>query len=131
MDKDELEFLKELRDEFFQDTPEQLDACEESILAFKNTNDKVHVDKLKRTIHSLKGSAQAIDLAKMANFLHKFETILSTSNNIGINDNAKMINFMLSFLDNIRIYLSTLKTQGDFIKCETTLTTLLNINKIE
>ncbi|MBF0362667.1 MAG: Hpt domain-containing protein [Oligoflexia bacterium] len=129
MDNDELEFLKELRDEFFQDTPEQLDSCEECILAFKDTSDNANLDKLKRTIHSLKGSAQAVDLAKMASHFHKFETIIAAS--AGKSDKGKMVIFLLSFIDNIRTYLTALKTDGDCSKIENSLTTLLNISKVE
>lgn len=129
MDNDELEFLKELRDEFFQDTPEQLDSCEECILAFKDSGDKTNLDKLKRTIHSLKGSAQAVDLAKMASFFHKFETILAAS--AACQDRVKIVNFLLTFIDSTRTYLTVLKTEGDILKNETHLASLLNINKIE
>ncbi|MBF0300224.1 MAG: Hpt domain-containing protein [Oligoflexia bacterium] len=129
MDKDELEFLKELRDEFYQDTPEQLDSCEEIILTFKTTGDKSNIDKLKRTIHSLKGSAQAVDLANMASFFHKFETILAASS--GCTNISNLVNFLLLFVEGIRNYLSSLRTAGDCTSCETNLTTLLNINKIE
>ncbi|MBF0312552.1 MAG: Hpt domain-containing protein [Oligoflexia bacterium] len=102
MDQDELEFLNEIRVDFYKDAPDQLNSCEEYILKYKDSGDIEEIGKLKRVVHSLKGSAQAVEFMKMANYFHLFENVLVK--NIDALKQDPYIDFMLNFVDNIRKY---------------------------
>jgi len=69
---EDLEFLKTLRDEFMVEAKETLDEFERTMMAY----DKGQADMIsyKRTLHSLKGSAHAVDLKDIAKVLHIMET---------------------------------------------------------
>lgn len=110
MDQDEQELIQQLRLEFFHTTEDDLLQCEQCILKFEVDRSIAHIQTLKRLIHSLKGSAKAIDFYALADRLHHFESELDLD--LASNDHKKLVNAALKQIDNFRAQIELLKTSA-------------------
>ena len=73
---EEEEFLKELEEEFYAESESIFQSLEESLLRCEQAGENSDLDEINQMLHSMKGSAQAVDLDSLGSFLHKFETFI-------------------------------------------------------
>lgn len=95
MEDDDSEFLAELREEFFTEAKETLLECENILINIEN-GDSSGFDQYKRQLHSLKGSAHAVDLKKIAAILHTMEDWIKD------NKITEIVEISLTTIDYIR-----------------------------
>lgn len=71
---DDIEFLNQLRKEFLESVSFELPNCEELLMDYEKNQDFEALVKLMRILHSLKGSAQAVEMTEFSQALHAFES---------------------------------------------------------
>lgn len=106
-EKDDLEFLETLRGEFLDCAPGELDQWEESLLLFERKGDEAALKDLKRLIHSMKGSAQAVGFVEAGEFLHLLEQWLDS--NLGTKSRTEIVSHTLSVVDQFRRYYGAMR----------------------
>jgi len=105
-DKEESEFLEELKEEFLDGVFFELDDCEEFILKFEKSADRNDLLELKKKLHSMKGSAQAVQIDNVAEYLHKLE---STIDHLEKLKSDRIVNVVLEEIDHLRKFFENLK----------------------
>jgi chemotaxis protein histidine kinase CheA len=100
--EEDLEFLLSLQKEFHDDARDALTECENLLLEFENNKTEDQMDDFKRRLHSLKGSARAVEYEKMASALHKLEETCANSAAAEFVDNS------LKTLDGLKDYVEKL-----------------------
>ena len=103
-DDDDLEFLQSLKNDFYTETQESLEKCEASLLNYESTKSELSILDYKRTLHSIKGSAKAVDEADFALLVHKIEDTIAG------NKDATFFDINFKFLDFAKNYIDSLKT---------------------
>jgi chemotaxis protein histidine kinase CheA len=98
--KEDLEFLQSLRDEFFAESIDRFDDLENMLLSINPQNAEETIQNFKRAIHTIKGSAAAVDLKAFVSLIHLMESQLSDLTKKEISDLA------LKLLDVMRKYVS-------------------------
>lgn len=73
MNAEDQEFLESLRKDFIDETFDLLLKCEESLLNFEKNYDEKFFQEYMRTLHSIKGSARAVEFDAFASTLHLIE----------------------------------------------------------
>lgn len=68
------EFLAELRIEFYDEARDSLNVCEKILLEYESNSQAECIKALMRALHSIKGSAKAVDLDKVAYIIHIHES---------------------------------------------------------
>src|SRR3989339_756532 len=110
MNNEDQEFLETLKEEFFAEAEDSLDECEKILMNLESKSAKSEdVKNYKRILHSMKGSAHAVDLKKLAEALHKMEDLIQNG------DEPKAIDLSLKFIDLIRSFVE-LARQGEDAK---------------
>lgn len=71
---DDVEFLNQLKKEFLDGMVLEIPVCEELVMEYEKSENYDSLIKLMRILHSLKGSAQAVDMLHVSNTLHAIET---------------------------------------------------------
>ena len=102
---EEDEFLKELEREFYGESESTLQFLEENFLSFETTGDVNTIDEVNKALHSMKGSAQAVDLEMLGSFLHKFETYVQENYS---GDRKIFVSDCLSYTDRLKEYIQHL-----------------------
>lgn len=95
MDQDEIEFLKELRQDFLEEAKEYLESLESNILKYEQSKGDDVLVEFKRTLHTLKGSSRAVDLNKLSEAAHHMEDKCS-------NPDDHFCDYMLKALDKLK-----------------------------
>ena len=102
----EEELMAELLQDFLETTPEILEDIEAKLMNIQESESIEEVLDVKRMLHSLKGSAQAIDLKVIGDEIHNLETVIDTNvtakSITGVYDNT------MGFVDGLRKVLSGL-----------------------
>ncbi len=98
---EDLEFLASLRKEFFIDALESLEKAEKIILEFENGKDENLISEYKRILHSIKGSAKAVEENDLAHCIHTIEDKLKEKES---KDN--FVDYQLGYLDLAKNYLT-------------------------
>jgi chemotaxis protein histidine kinase CheA len=106
-DDEDLEFLQSLKNDFYLETIESFEKAEASLLSFESTKNDLSLLDYKRTLHSVKGSAKAVDEAEFAVLLHKLEDSITGEKN----DHFFDINF--KFLDFAKKYIESSKSNNE------------------
>lgn len=71
------DFLKEITQDFIEETSYMLDECENAFLRIENTDSpEEDIDEIFRLAHSIKGSANAIGIKDLGAFAHEVENLL-------------------------------------------------------
>ena len=73
MENDDLEFLKTLQLEFIGETSDSLLQCEDCLIKYEKQKDPEVLREYLRYLHSIKGSARAVEFEKIAMTIHKVE----------------------------------------------------------
>lgn len=102
MDSDEdKEFLETLKSEFYGEAKEGFEKCENLLLEYKESADAKKIDEFMRVLHSMKGSARAVDLNDIAACFHAVETKCLDLKAKGDTN----IDSMLAYLDKFNEYI--------------------------
>ena len=100
----EKDFLESLRQEFLDTSGFTLDECEKLLLKAEKISDPTLFDEFRRQLHSLKGSAQAIQLGDIGKALHDIEAGFANLSTAG--DLKKSVQYGLNAIDQLRALLS-------------------------
>lgn len=105
-DEEDLEFLRGLREEFLEECHENLDNLENIMLNYESSADEETLKSFMRTLHSMKGSARAVDLHTMGQVIHLLETLC-------VNKEADLVENILKNIDNLRKYADLMKARQE------------------
>ncbi|MCM2279829.1 MAG: Hpt domain-containing protein [Oligoflexia bacterium] len=108
---DDAEFLAEMRSDFLENLPTELEDCEGCLMRFEKSADPAELAEFKRLVHSMKGGGRMVALAEFSNFLHGLETRLQKFVQEG-----RLREFAgagLPFLDLVRDYACALRDGDD------------------
>lgn len=73
MEDDDLEFLRTLQLEFIGETTDSLLGCEDCLIKYEKQKSPEVLREYLRLLHSIKGSARAVEFEKIAMTIHKVE----------------------------------------------------------
>ncbi len=107
MDQDEVEFLLSLTRDFIVDARFQLDELEEAGLSLENALDASLLSNTRKLLHSLKGSAQAVDFQEFAHVVHQMESLLAARSD------GPAVGVLLNVVDRLKEYLKIHESAGD------------------
>ncbi len=97
---EDLEFLQSLKKDFYIETMDSIEKAESLLLNFESKQDELSLLDYKRILHSIKGSAKAIDEAEFALLVHKVEdSILKDKNAAFFDLNFQFIDFCKNYID--------------------------------
>ena len=73
-DNDEIEFMKSLLKDFIHESEETIRNIQNNIIDYENGRDSgANKRHMLKDLHSLKGSAQALDLTQISDLIHTLE----------------------------------------------------------
>ncbi len=110
-DADDQEFLETLRVDFLEETLENLEKCEECLLKYEKKKDDDLIREYLRLLHSIKGSARAVEFDKVASAIHQIESLGDKVTN------SLFVELSLSLIDNVREVMKVIKT-GDLAEMD-------------
>lgn len=111
------DFEIELKQSFLDEAVQHLENCEEAFIALESgSNTKEAVEKIFRLAHNFKGSAKAVGFEKLSVFAHKFEDVLSAIKKGQLSIQPGVISTLLETLDALKLYLSGLKKDFNYIQ---------------
>ena len=94
------DYIKSLLKDFFEEAFEMLDRLEENILILDKDRDNVDaVQEIFRAVHTLKGSAGAVELVDTQKYAHRFEDLLDLIRDKKINVDDATIDILLKGID--------------------------------
>ena len=94
------DYIKSLLKDFFEEAFEMLDRLEENILILDKDRDNVDaVQEIFRAVHTLKGSAGAVELVDTQKYAHRFEDLLDLIRDKKINVDDAAIDILLKGID--------------------------------
>ncbi len=100
---EDLEFLENLKSEFYDEAYEFLNDCESVILQYEKQPESELTKEYMRILHSMKGSAKAVDLDRIAHALHLMESKCTESDSpTFVNETLKAIDCLRESLDSFR-----------------------------
>jgi chemotaxis protein histidine kinase CheA len=111
MNAEDQAFLEELRRDFIDEASDLLSKCEESLLNFEKNFDEAYYQEYMRIIHSLKGSARAVEFDAIASTIHLIESLGQKFKGHAFVENS------LSSIDGIKDALECIK-KNDLSKME-------------
>lgn len=119
MNQDDQDFLESLRKDFIDETFDLLLKCEESLLNFEKNFDRTYFQEYMRIIHSIKGSARAVEFDSIASTIHLIE---------GLGQKSKdhlFVEKSLNSIDGIKEALEFIKNNNTS-EMETTLASIVS-----
>lgn len=94
------DYIKSLLKDFFEEAFDMLDRLEQNILILdKDRNNTDAIQEIFRAVHTLKGSAGAIELFDTQKYAHRFEDLLDLIRNNQIKVDDKTIDILLKGID--------------------------------
>lgn len=120
VENDDAEFIAEMRGEFLENVPTELEDVEACLMNFEKTGDEAQMAEFKRLVHSIKGGARMVAINDLSNFLHQFETKLQKCTQE--NRLKDFVRFALPFIDQVRGYVEALRDDGDVDGASQTVT---------
>lgn len=111
--------MHEILEEFFTEADENLDAFEQDLIQLEaladggGTVDKDTVDRLFRGLHTLKGGAGFLGLAKMASLAHAGENLLDEVRNGKVPATKPVMDALLQSSDALKVLLRLYKARED------------------
>lgn len=118
---DEADFLLKLKNEFLVVAPSDLDSWEESLLTYERAGTDSAMSEIKRLVHSMKGSAQAVGLGDLASLLHEFENAMARWSS---KEPEEFVSRSLAYVDQLRSYFEEMRVQGQATASRETLSLL-------
>lgn len=107
---DDKEFEFKLRSEFLTEASELIQGIESDFLRLENeSGDHALVDRVFRTIHTVKGSAAVAGFEQMAAYAHVFETLLGKIRNGELKATRESIDAMLAGVDMLACFITHLR----------------------
>ena len=109
------DYIKSLLKDFFEEAFEMLDRLEQNILILDNERDNIDsIQEIFRAVHTLKGSAGAVELFDTQKYAHKFEDLLDLirNNKIEVDDNT--IDVLLKGIDILKDLINTASEEGEY-----------------
>ena len=103
---DDKEFIRSLQIEFYDEAKDSLTECEGVILKWDSEKDEEHLKEYMRILHSMKGSARAVDMHKMAEVIHLMESKCSN-----MPDN--FVDLTLAGIDRLQEYVSHMNDENE------------------
>lgn len=100
---EDLEFLESLRQDFIEETLENLQKSEECLLRFERDKCEDHIREYLRLLHSIKGSARAVEFDKIGTTIHQIETMGHKKHD------PLFVEISLSLIDDLRDVLALIK----------------------
>ncbi len=98
-ESEDLEFLKSLKIDFFVEAEDSLEKAEASLLQYEQKSSDLDLMDYKRCLHSIKGSAKAVDESDFALCLHKIEdTINSNRSETFFEINFKFLDYAKNYI---------------------------------
>ena len=111
MSEEDAEFLAILKQEFVEETPENLEECERYLMDYHDNGDEELIVDLKRKIHSIKGSAKAVDMPELSDALHYFEDRIDSLLTSG--EKEKIYDEGLRVVDSVKLYLTSVEDESE------------------
>lgn len=102
-DLDDAEFLESLRQDFVLETMDNLAKCEECLLKFETNKEDAALREYLRVLHSIKGSARAVEFDKIATTVHQIESLGQKS------AEAQFVEISLASIDRLREVMDLIK----------------------
>lgn len=102
LDEDQ-EFLESLKVDFIEETLENLEKCEECLLKYENNKEDGRLREYLRLLHSIKGSARAVEFDMVASAIHQIEALGQKA------ADPQFVELSLSLVDDIREVMKVLK----------------------
>ena len=94
------DYIKSLLKDFFEEAFDMLDRLEQNILILdKDRNNTDAIQEIFRAVHTLKGSAGAVELFDTQKYTHRFEDLLDLIRNNQIKVDDKTIDILLKGID--------------------------------
>ncbi|MCK5073822.1 MAG: chemotaxis protein CheA [Bacteriovoracaceae bacterium] len=113
MTDDEL-FFKEMRESFLEDATELLEQTEQSYLELERDAENPEVlNRIFRCVHTIKGTAAAVNFESLAKFSHKLENLLVKLKNGEMAPGQEIVGLLLDCNDSLKGYIETLKTNNE------------------
>lgn len=111
---EDADFLNSLREDFYVETLDSFEKSESILIELEANQNELKKLEYKRILHSIKGSAKAVDENKFAKIIHIIEDSLSCVT-------TESMDFQLKFLDVSTVYIR-MRMQGDHENAEKQLT---------
>ncbi|PTY40923.1 chemotaxis protein CheA [Brachyspira hampsonii] len=109
------DYIKSLLKDFFEEAFEMLDRLEQNILILDNERDNVDaIQEIFRAVHTLKGSAGAVELVETQKYAHRFEDLLDLIRNNKIEVDDATIDVLLKGIDILKDLINTASEESEY-----------------
>ena len=109
------DYIKSLLKDFFEEAFEMLDRLEQNILILDNERNNVDaIQEIFRAVHTLKGSAGAVELVETQKYAHRFEDLLDLIRNNKIEVDDATIDVLLKGIDILKDLINTASEESQY-----------------
>lgn len=109
------DYIKSLLKDFFEEAFEMLDRLEQNILILdKKRDDKDAIQEIFRAVHTLKGSAGAVELTDTQKYAHRFEDLLDLIRNKKIIVDDETIDILLKGIDILKDLINSASEESKY-----------------
>ncbi|WP_295155754.1 chemotaxis protein CheA [uncultured Brachyspira sp.] len=109
------DYIKSLLKDFFEEAFEMLDRLEQNILVLDNERNNVDaIQEIFRAVHTLKGSAGAVELVETQKYAHRFEDLLDLIRNDKIEVDDATIDILLKGIDILKDLINTASEESEY-----------------
>lgn len=109
-----MEELDDILKEFLSETNEGLENVDQDLIAYEsNPQDRALLDKIFRSVHTIKGGAGFLNLEKIESLSHYSENILSKIRDGVLTINSDIMNVVLKSIDALKNIVVTVETEGN------------------
>ncbi|WP_297277015.1 chemotaxis protein CheA [uncultured Brachyspira sp.] len=109
------DYIKSLLKDFFEEAFEMLDRLEQNILILDNErNNDDAIQEIFRAVHTLKGSAGAVELVETQKYAHRFEDLLDLIRNNKIEVDDATIDVLLKGIDILKDLINTASEESEY-----------------
>uniref|UniRef100_UPI003F4C80F0 chemotaxis protein CheW n=1 Tax=Brachyspira catarrhinii TaxID=2528966 RepID=UPI003F4C80F0 len=109
------DYIKSLLKDFFEEAFEMLDRLEQNILILDNERNNVDaIQEIFRAVHTLKGSAGAVELVETQKYAHRFEDLLDLIRNNKIEVDDATIDVLLKGIDILKDLINTASEESEY-----------------
>lgn len=105
--------MASIRQTFFQECEEQLQALEEGLMEMDSGDSSSEiVNSVFRAVHSIKGGAGAFKLSELVEFAHAFETVLDEIRSGNLSSTHDITKLLLKSADQLSDLVATCREGG-------------------
>lgn len=109
------DYIKSMLKDFFDEAFEMLERLEQNILILeKDHHNKNAIQEIFRAIHTLKGSAGAVELNDAVKYAHKFEDLLDLIRNDKIEIDYETIDILLKGIDIVKELINAASDEKEY-----------------